>query len=128
MKFTLGWLKEHLDTDASVQEVAAALTRERLSATNGQHIWSVGFGEAPLSAARTGLQEFGLNHLDRDTLERAFVDFRPYLGKCRFNNCRHLREPDCAVLGAVGAGAIIPARLEVYHKLMGELAYADGIY
>jgi ribosome biogenesis GTPase len=75
-----------------------------------------------------GLQEFGLNHLDRDALERAFVEFRPYLGKCRFNNCRHLKEPDCAILEAVAKKKIIPARLETYHKLMEELAHADGIY
>src|SRR5574343_1577472 len=45
-----------------------------------------------------GLQEFGLGHLGTDEMEMAFVEFRPFLGKCRFNNCRHLHEPDCAIL------------------------------
>lgn len=69
-----------------------------------------------------GLQEFGLNHLSKDQLEMAFIEFRPYLGKCRFNNCRHLKEPDCAVLNAVEAGKISPIRLQSYQKLLGEIS------
>ena len=44
-----------------------------------------------------GLQEFGLGHLDRQEIEHAFREFRPYLGQCRFRDCRHDREPDCAL-------------------------------
>jgi len=68
-----------------------------------------------------GLQEFGLNHLTIDEVEQAFVEFRPYLGKCRFNNCRHVKEPDCAVLNAVSNGIISEFRLQSYHKLLTEL-------
>lgn len=75
-----------------------------------------------------GLQEFGLNHLDHDAMEHAFIEFRPYLGKCRFNNCRHLKEPDCAILNAVNAGTISPSRLSTYHQLLDELMHADRIY
>ena len=68
-----------------------------------------------------GLQEFGLNHLDAEQLELAFVEFRPYLGQCRFNNCRHLKEPDCAIQAAVDAGAILPRRLGFYQQLRQEM-------
>ena len=68
-----------------------------------------------------GLQEFGLNHLTINEVEQAFVEFRPYLGKCRFNNCRHVKEPDCAVLNAVSNGIISEFRLQSYHKLLTEL-------
>ncbi len=68
-----------------------------------------------------GLQEFGLNHLDAEQLELAFVEFRPYLGQCRFNNCRHLKEPDCAIQAAVNAGAILPRRLGFYQQLRQEM-------
>lgn len=64
-----------------------------------------------------GLQEFGLHHLSTNQIEFAFVEFRPYLGKCRFNNCKHLHEPDCAVLEAVGAGKISASRLAFYQEL-----------
>jgi ribosome biogenesis GTPase len=69
-----------------------------------------------------GLQEFGLNHLTSDEMEHAFIEFRPYLGKCRFNNCRHHKEPDCAILNAVRDGKISQIRLESYQKLLSELA------
>lgn len=67
-----------------------------------------------------GLQEFGLHHLSTEQLEMAFVEFRPYLGKCRFNNCKHLREPDCAVLSAVQAGSISSTRMDVYQGLIAQ--------
>lgn len=68
-----------------------------------------------------GLQEFGLHHLNREELEHAFIEFRPHLGKCRFNNCRHLREPECAVQQAVQDGKIAAIRLQCYQKLLAEL-------
>ncbi|HWU81853.1 MAG TPA: ribosome small subunit-dependent GTPase A [Methylophilaceae bacterium] len=68
-----------------------------------------------------GLQEFGLYHLSIEQLEHAFIEFRPYLGKCRFNDCRHHKEPDCAILAAVESGTISPARLQCYQGLLREL-------
>lgn len=65
-----------------------------------------------------GLQEFGLAHLTSDQIEQAFIEFRPYLGKCRFNNCRHRSEPGCTVQSAVDAGAIAERRLTCYHELI----------
>lgn len=67
-----------------------------------------------------GLQEFGLHHLSTNQIEFAFVEFRPYLGKCRFNNCKHLHEPDCAVLEAVKAKKISAHRLAFYQELAQE--------
>lgn len=68
-----------------------------------------------------GLQEFGLHHLDIEALERAFIEFRPYLGKCRFNNCRHLQEPDCALREAAERHEIHPERLQYYQSMAQEL-------
>lgn len=68
-----------------------------------------------------GLQEFGLHHLSPDQLEHAFIEFRPYLGKCRFNNCRHLQEPDCAITEAASAQKISAERLAIYKLLRNEI-------
>ena len=68
-----------------------------------------------------GLQEFGLHHLSTDELEHAFIEFRPYLGKCRFNNCKHLQEPDCAITSAVDIHKITPERLAIYKMLRLEI-------
>lgn len=69
-----------------------------------------------------GLQEFGLHHLSTDELEHAFIEFRPFLGKCRFNNCRHLQEPDCAITAAMAANKITPERLAIYKMLRTEIS------
>jgi ribosome biogenesis GTPase / thiamine phosphate phosphatase len=65
-----------------------------------------------------GLQEFGLNHLSQDALELGFIEFKPYLGHCRFNNCKHLHEPDCAILHAVALNKISKLRLNHYQKII----------
>ena len=66
-----------------------------------------------------GLQEFGLGHLDRQEIEAAFREFRPWLGQCRFRDCRHNREPDCALVAAVNAGKVDPSRFAIYHRIVG---------
>lgn len=69
-----------------------------------------------------GLQEFGLHHLSTGELEHAFIEFRPFLGKCRFNNCKHLQEPDCAIKDAISSQKISPERLAIYQTLRTEIS------
>ncbi|MHB1358227.1 MAG: ribosome small subunit-dependent GTPase A [Rhodocyclaceae bacterium] len=59
-----------------------------------------------------GLQEFGLAHLTRGEIEMGFAEFTPLLGHCRFRDCRHENEPDCALKAAVASGAIHAQRLK----------------
>jgi ribosome biogenesis GTPase len=66
-----------------------------------------------------GLQEFGLGHLDLQEVEQAFREFRPFLGQCRFRDCRHDREPDCALNAALAAGQIDARRFALYHRIAG---------
>jgi ribosome biogenesis GTPase len=66
-----------------------------------------------------GLQEFGLGHLDLQDVEQAFREFRPFLGQCRFRDCRHDREPDCALNAALAAGQIDARRFALYHRIVG---------
>lgn len=69
-----------------------------------------------------GLQEFGLHHLSTDELEHAFIEFRPFLGRCRFNNCKHMQEPDCAITEALAADKISAERLAIYKLLRAEIS------
>lgn len=64
-----------------------------------------------------GLQEFALQHLDAGALAHAFVEFRPYLGQCRFRDCRHESEPGCRIREAVQAGEIDSSRLQLFQAL-----------
>ena len=57
----------------------------------------------------------------RKKLDHAFIEFRPYLGQCKFNNCRHQSEPGCAVLAAAISGTINQRRLATYQKLAGKV-------
>ena len=49
-----------------------------------------------------GFTSLSLDFLQSEELENYFREFKPYLNKCRFNDCRHLQEPDCAVKEQVG--------------------------
>ena len=69
-----------------------------------------------------GFQEFGLYHLSEGMLERAFREFQPYLGGCKFYNCRHLIEPQCAILQALSEGKIAKMRHTLYGQLLHESA------
>ncbi len=64
-----------------------------------------------------GLQEFGLHHLSLQDIEAGFVEFRSYLGQCRFQDCRHQSEPGCALTQAAAQGAIHPRRLEMFRRI-----------
>jgi ribosome biogenesis GTPase len=68
-----------------------------------------------------GFQAFGLAHLDLRQLAVAMPEFVPHLGRCRFNDCRHLAEPGCAIRAAMTAGAIDPGRYAFYADLAAEI-------
>jgi ribosome biogenesis GTPase len=68
-----------------------------------------------------GVRSFRLPPLDRAGLERGFREFRPYLGRCRFNDCRHAHEPGCALQAAVVAGKIAAERMQVFQRLLSQL-------
>ncbi len=64
-----------------------------------------------------GMQVFGLNHIDDASLASGFIEFHPYIGSCKFHNCRHVNEPGCALIQATKDGEINTRRLAFYQKL-----------
>jgi len=67
-----------------------------------------------------GMQEVGIHHLSHHDLEAGFHEFAPYLGGCRFANCRHLHEPDCPIRTHAQSGQINSERLALFQKLVTE--------
>lgn len=67
-----------------------------------------------------GIRQFAMFKMNRADLDYYFVDFRPFLSKCRYPDCVHLQEPDCAVKAAVEEGAIVPWRYDSYVKLYND--------
>ena len=106
------------DSNIRTQEVSAVLDSGKHT-TTAAHLYHLNAGSQLIDSP--GLQEFGLNHLSVDELEHAFIEFRPYLGKCRFNNCRHLKEPDCLIRQAATEGIIQSERLACYQGLLAEI-------
>ena len=71
-----------------------------------------------------GFSSFDAQELDLELKERlpeTFLEFRPYLDRCRFVGCSHTKEKGCAVLQAVRAGEIPPSRHDSYVRLYQEL-------
>ncbi len=112
------------NVNVRTQEISTVLDsgKHTTTATHLYHLNGPAFTEPSSLIDSPGLQEFGLNHLSNEQIEIAFKEFRPYLGKCRFNNCKHTHEPDCAVLNAVNAGKISTRRLDFYRQLSQELS------
>jgi len=71
-----------------------------------------------------GFSEVGLWGIDPKQLDSCFPDFRPYLGECRYADCRHRSEPGCRIHVAVAEGAIGADRLVSYLVLLEELEMA----
>jgi ribosome biogenesis GTPase len=65
-----------------------------------------------------GVRDFHLARVADEELGHGFREFRPYLGQCRFNNCRHLSEPGCAINAAVAEGDILERRMASYRQLI----------
>lgn len=64
-----------------------------------------------------GVQAFGLHHLAKGAIEEGFVEFAAYRGQCRFNNCQHTHEPDCALRKAAAEGRIDARRLQLFQDI-----------
>lgn len=67
-----------------------------------------------------GFASFDMEQLPpipKEELQHCFPEFEPYIGKCRFDDCAHLKEPGCAVREALAEGKIHPSRHESYALL-----------
>jgi ribosome biogenesis GTPase / thiamine phosphate phosphatase len=68
-----------------------------------------------------GIKELRLWGVDHGSLAEYFVEMQPLLGRCRYRDCSHLHEPDCAVQDAARRGHIAPLRYAGYQRIMASL-------
>lgn len=106
------------DARTAVGEVSEALDSGRHT-TTGARMYAL--DETSRLIDSPGMQEFGLKHIQAEQLDQYFIEFRPYIGHCRFSNCRHVHEPGCAVTAASAEGDVSPARLKAYREILGGL-------
>ncbi len=65
-----------------------------------------------------GVREFQLDNLSEEQIVRGFREFKALSDKCRFRNCRHINEPDCAIKVALENGDISNNRYESYLNIL----------
>lgn len=104
---------------SKTQEISTTLDSGKHT-TTATHLYHLNGNSAIIDSP--GLQEFGLYHIDSIALEYAFVEFRPHIGHCKFNNCTHTHEPGCVILQAVADGEIAPQRHQIFQQIRAENA------
>jgi len=102
------------DARARTQEFSERLNAGKQTTTASR--WFT-FGDDSALVDSAGFEEFGLTHLSFDQIAATFPEFSTLLGHCRFQDCRHLREPGCAVLAALEDGRVMPERYDFYRSL-----------
>ena len=85
-----------------------------------RHVELYDLGEGTYIADTPGFASLDVtmtNVILKENLQYDFPDFGPFLGKCRFDDCAHLKEPGCAVTQAVAEGRIAESRYRSYARL-----------
>ena len=97
-------------------EVSEKLGRGRHTT---RHVELYDLGEDTYVMDTPGFSSFDTDQMVilKENLQYAFPDFGAYIGKCRFDDCSHRKEPDCAVRSALESGAVQPTRYDSYLKL-----------
>ena len=89
---------------------------ERFKTTTASRLFHLPTGGRLIDSP--GIREFSLSHLRPEQLLSGFVDFHPHLGHCKFRDCSHRHEPQCALLAAVAQKQLSAERLENYHQIV----------
>lgn len=103
---------------ARTNDISAALDSGKHTTTHAQ---LYDLDEQTKLIDSPGLQEFGLHHLQLADLPHYFPDLRHLIGQCRFHNCTHRAEPNCAFKQAAEQGEIRAERLALLQKISDEL-------
>lgn len=75
-----------------------------------------------------GFSSLDFQYMSVDGLASCIPDFQPYLGKCRFNDCAHLKEPGCAIKEAVEEGKINQERYQHFVEIAQQIQAAPTRY
>ena len=114
------------DANAKTQEYSQALNLGRQT-TTVTTLYDLDDAEGFVIDS-PGFQEFGLSHLCLEDIIEAMPDLRVLTHECRFTDCKHLKEPDCAVKAAVAQGIISEERYAFYVAIAQQLLRAKPQY
>lgn len=105
-----------------VGEISASVNKGRHT-TVGAHLHPLPGGGFVVDTP--GLREIGLWGVPSDGLDACFPEMRGLRDECRFADCRHVSEPDCAVRSALATGGLDSTRYASYQKLLEEAITAE---
>jgi len=103
------------DAEVKIREISQFLDAGKQS-TTGSRLFPVSSATEIIDSP--GLAEFGLAGMDYLHIAEGFREFAVYRSRCRFQNCRHLSEPGCALQAATESGAVHPRRLLLYQRIV----------
>jgi ribosome biogenesis GTPase len=110
---------QHIDTE-SIRTAGVSKARGTGRHTTRMSIlFDLGNGTTIIDTP--GIREFGLWNMDAETLRGYFPEFDDVAPACRFNDCTHTHEPECAVKEAVDDGTLSGARYDTYLRLVDEM-------
>lgn len=107
------------ETLARTNDISAALDSGKHTTTHAQ---LYDLADNTFLIDSPGLQEFGVHHLAVPDLLHYFPDMRHLIGQCRFHNCTHRQEPNCAIKAAVEQGTVAASRLAFLQRITDELS------
>ena len=107
------------EAQAATREISSALDSGKHTTTHAR-LYRLDENSSLIDCP--GVQAFGLHHLSFGGIEQGFIEFAQYLGQCRFHDCHHVHEPDCALRNAVAAGKINARRLELFQQIAANKA------
>jgi len=84
------------------------------------HIYA-GSGKPSFLIDLPGIQNFGVSHLSDVEVRDSLKEFEAFAANCRFNNCWHLAEPDCAIQSALKNGELPQSRYDSYIDMLQEV-------
>ena len=105
------------ELELATGEVSEKLGRGRHTT---RHVELYRLGEDTFVADTPGFSSFDTDQMEvilKENLQYSFPDFGAYIGKCRFDDCSHRKEPGCAVREAVEDGSIGKSRYDSYLRL-----------
>jgi len=106
------------DIDIQIGEIST-ISKLGKHTTSASRLYHLAHGGAIIDSP--GVRDFGLWHLEKESIALGFTEFSPYLGKCKFSNCSHITEPSCAILDALKENKIARARWQNYVNIYNSL-------
>ena len=106
------------EADAEVGEISKKTSRGKHTT---RHVEIFDAGDNTLIFDTPGFTSFDVLEVEPEQLQYQYPEMAEHLGKCRFDNCRHIEEPGCSVRDAVAVGGISESRYASYREQMEEL-------